>query len=541
MNVWDRLPRDQYLSLAPWCWVQLESGEPPGPFPFIAGVAPEVVASLHEAHSLLSSSIDTAISDVFSKRAPLDDPDRQRRLEDAYAELVNGRPYLRQHIRCGRKPDGSFQWEFPTDPTKSATVTNGGLRIFHSVKRQAIPIGFDQRPLGPVVGKVLGMLDGTHRTEEIRTVVQTAPRDAQVVLTRLMESLHQHECLVSAPTTSVRQHWFDAVQDQDLVHLGHAALLYRQREQVLLFDPWLLPWFAESSVPSLWGGLVPKPAAVFLTHDHDDHVDPRTLLHLPKDTPIIVPSRRNRKKLYYDYLALLRELGFGRVVELAHGETWPFEGGAVVAVPFYGEDPCDLDMPRNCYLITDRGHNVLVHADSGPTNDGRSALKEGVLAQLAQKYGPIPLVCASQQQLLEIRSYAAHAALSHPGKWLDIGENGYLTNAYLAEVCGAARANLFVSYATGGADWYPDHLSFMFSRRNPARTALLTAHWEPPEKLKDLLEAQGCAYHYARALEVYRATGGRMTVVPTGDALAPLNLFRLDHGDPPFMQAARRT
>ncbi len=144
-TVWGRLPRQQYGSLAPWCGVQLESGEAPGPFPFVAGIAPEVVAGLHEAHSLLSSSIDTAISDVFSKRAPLDDSDRQRRLEDAYAELVNSRPYLKQHIRCGRRPDGTFQWEFPTDPTKSATVANGGLRIFHSVKRQAIPIGFDQR------------------------------------------------------------------------------------------------------------------------------------------------------------------------------------------------------------------------------------------------------------------------------------------------------------------------------------------------------------------------------------------------------------
>jgi len=73
--------------------------------------------------------------------------------------------------------------------------------------------------------------------------------------------------------------------------------------------PWLLPWFAESSVPSLWGSLLPKPAAVFLTHDHDDHVDPRTLLHLPKDMPIIVPSRRDRRTLSYDYLSLLRELG----------------------------------------------------------------------------------------------------------------------------------------------------------------------------------------------------------------------------------------
>jgi len=80
------------------------------------------------------------------------DPDRQRRLEDAYAEVVNARPYLSRHIPCGRKADGSFQWELPFEPAKSSSVTNGGLRIFHSVKRQAIPIGFDQRPLGPIVG-----------------------------------------------------------------------------------------------------------------------------------------------------------------------------------------------------------------------------------------------------------------------------------------------------------------------------------------------------------------------------------------------------
>lgn len=538
MKIWDSLPLDQYLSLAPWCWVQLESNEAPGPFPFVAGVAPEVVASLQEAHTLLASAVDTAISDVFSKRAPVDEPDRRRRLEDAYAELINSRPYLSRHIKCGRRTDGSFQWEFPTDPTKTSTVTNRGLRIFHSVKRQAIPIGFDQRPLGPMVGKVLGMLDGTHKTDEIKTVVTSASREAQPTLTRLLESLHQYECLCNSPQPTMRRQWFDVVQDRDTVHLGHAALMYRQQDNILLFDPWLLPWFAESSVPSLWGSLLPKPAAVFLTHDHDDHVDPRTLLHLPKETPIIIPSRRNKKKLFYDYSSLLRELGFGRVIELAHGETWPFEGGAVISVPFYGEDPCDLEMPRNCYLISDRGHNVLVHADSGPTNDGRSALKDRVIERLVDKYGPIPLVFASQQQLLEIRSLAAHAPLSDPGKWLDVGENGYLTNAYLAELCATAKAKLFVSYATGGADWYPDHLSFMFSHRNPARTALLTAHWEQPEMLKDLLSSGDCGYHYAQALELYRekADGG-IEVRSTGEALSPMNLYRRAHGDPPFMKA----
>src|SRR2546427_11744747 len=90
--------------------------------------------------------------------------------------------------------------------------------------------------------------------------------------------------------------------------------------------------------------------------------------------------RRPPRSTLFPYTTLfrsLRELGFTRVVELAHGETFPFEGGCVASVPFFGEDPCDIEMPRNCYLIADRGRNTLVHVDSGPTNAGRSALTEG--------------------------------------------------------------------------------------------------------------------------------------------------------------------
>jgi hypothetical protein len=99
---------------------------------------------------------------------------------------------------------------------------------------------------------------------------------------------------------------------------------------------------------------------------------------------------------------------------------------------------------------------------------------------------------------------------------------------------------LFVSYATGGADWYPDHLSFMFSTRNPARTALLTAHWEPPENLKALVTPHGCGYHYARALDVFRESGGRIEVQPAGEDLMPLHLYRAVHGEPPFMKQGAR-
>src|SRR5438034_1366565 len=472
----DKLRSDQYVGLAPWVWLQLESSDPPGPFPFIGGVAPDVVASLHQAHSLLLSAVETAISDVFSRRATLGDPSLRARLEDAYAELVRSRPQLSAHIRCGRGPDGTFQWEFPLDPAKSATITYTGLRIFNAVARQAMPLDFE-RPIAPAVAKFLGFLDGTHTVSEVRTVATASGRDLERHLGWLMDLLTKHDCLAVSARASVRSRWLEATSDRDIVHLGHAALLYRQRDSFFLFDPWLMPWFAESAVPSLWGSLLPRPAAIFLTHDHDDHVDTRTLLHLPKDVPVVVPSRTNRRKLYYDYVSLLRELGFTRVIELAHRETFPFDGGCVASVPFFGEDPCDIEMPRNCYLIADRGRNTLVHADSGPTNGGRSALTEGVIEKLVKDYGPISTLLASQQQLKELRTYAAHACLSPPGQWLDVGENGYLTNSYLAQLATAAKARLFVSYATGVADWYPGYLSFMFWRRDLDCPAHLSATW----------------------------------------------------------------
>ncbi len=535
MSIWDSYTPDQFIGLNPWVWIQLESSEPPGPFPFLGGVDAAVVASLEQVHGTLLSSIETAISDIVAHRAPLDDPALPRRLEDAYAEVVETRPNLKNHIRCGRKADGSFQWSFPLDPQATAAMSYQGLRIFNAVTRNAIPFGFE-RPMAPLVGKFLGFLDGTHKVAEIRTIATASGRDMERHLARIFELLKTNDCLAVSPRSSVKEHWLNITRDQDMIHLGHAALMYRHRDQFFWFDPWLMPWFAESPVPSLWANLLPRPAAVFLTHDHDDHVDPRTLLHLPKDVPIFVPSRKNRQGLYYDYLSLMRELGFSEVKELAHGDTWKFDGGQIVSVPFYGEDPCDLSLPRNCYLVNDRSYNTLVHADSGPTNNGESAIKSGIIADLVKRCGPITTVFASQQQLKEVRSYAAYACLSHPGKWLEVGENGFLTNQYLADVCATAQAKLFVSYATGGADWYPDHLSFMFSNRNPARTALLTAHWDQPESLRNSLNPIGCAYHFAHALDIVRPdSSGSVRISSLLKDLAPVNLFQLDHQLPGFL------
>src|SRR5438132_1271760 len=425
-NTWNSWSRDHYLGLYPWTWIQFESAELPGPFPFLGGVDPEVVASLQEAHHRMQSAIDTAISDVFAHRGPPDDPERRRRLEDAYAELVQSRPHLRAHIRCGRRPDGTFQWEYPLHPGKSATMSYVGLRAFKAATQQVFPFRFNGAS-APALGKFLGLLDGTHTVAELQTAAEKSGSGNAGDLTQLLENFKAYDWLGAAPRSSIRAHWLSSTQDRDAIHLGHAALLYRQQDQFFLFDPWLMLWFAELPIPSLWESLLPLPAAFFLT--------------------------------------------------------------------------------------------------------------DGVIDDLVKPYGPIATIFASQQQLQEVRTFAVHACLSPPGQWLEVGEDGFLTNSYLAQLATAAKARLFVSYATGGADWYPDHLSFMFSRRNPARTALLTAHWERPEALKDKLAPVGCGYHYSRALDIFRATpDGGMTVASAGEQLFPLTLYRLDHGDPPFMK-----
>src|SRR5713101_3660501 len=531
MQIWDAFPCDQYLSLVPWARLDLEIGSTRLPVPLIAGVAPEVVASLQEAHGLLSMALTDAINNFVSGRASLGDPVLRVRVEDAYAELVHSRPHLREHIRCRREPDGTFQWEFPLDPTQSAIVTFAGVRVMNALTKQEARLGFAP-PIAPAVGTLLGCLDGTRTAAEVRAVVAVAGGDVERELMRLLEVLNAQQCLAASARSAVRARWLTATHDRDVVHLGHAGLLYRQRDQFFCFDPWLVPWFVNAPVPSLCGALLPRPAVLFLTHEHSDHMNEHTLLQMPKDMPVIVPSRRDRRALYIDYPTLLRVLGFQEVIELAHGERWTFEGGAVVSVPFFGEDPCDLELPRNCYLIVDRGRNTLVLADSGLTNTGRSVVKDGVIEDLVRRYGPIATVFASQQQELVVRATHGHACLSHPGRWLEMGENAYLPHRYLVELAAGAKARLLVSYATGGAEWYPVHLGFFVNLRKPARTLLEMASWEPLESLKGLLAPYGCGYHYGHALDIFRPTpDGGTEVVKGGEALDPRRLFGADSGD----------
>jgi hypothetical protein len=66
----ETVPEHHYVGLYPWVWVEFVSTERPGPFPFLAGADPRVVAGLHEVYEHLAGALDITISDVFAGRDP---------------------------------------------------------------------------------------------------------------------------------------------------------------------------------------------------------------------------------------------------------------------------------------------------------------------------------------------------------------------------------------------------------------------------------------------------------------------------------------
>ena len=65
---------------------------------------------------------------------------------------------------------------------------------------------------------------------------------------------------------------------------------------------------------------------------------------------------------------------------------------------------------------------------------------------------------------------------------------------------------------------------------------MITAHWWPITELEEKLALHGCRCHHSRALDMFRERPDGITEPLVGAAPQPIDLYRLDHGDPPFMR-----
>ena len=225
---------------------------------------------------------------------------------------------------------------------------------------------------GPTTGEMmrdlLPLLDGRHTPAQI---VERLPRSRPWL-----------ELLASMTVLEVgeAQDALLAPEQAQVTWLGHAGVLVQAHGKSLLVDP---VFFADSDPPERNASCgrfdpraLPPIDAVLITHGDNDHLNPNSLVHLPRQTPIIVPRPAERPAPYQvDLRGLLDILKFDRVVELDPWSSVKIGDVEVMACPFAGE--CwDLDLPQATFLVESRDLSAFFAADSAAMPDTFRALAE---------------------------------------------------------------------------------------------------------------------------------------------------------------------
>lgn len=313
--------------------------------------------------------------------------------------------------------------------------------------------------LGRVLGALAGGIDGA----AMQALAGAEAAEVAGLLQTLLGNglLRAPEALPLAPPI--------AIADGELLLLGHAGVLARVGGATLLFDPWL-PQADTWPRPPLAAELPPLDA-ILLSHHHWDHLDPATLLTLPKSVPVHLP-RQGGALVRPRAAELLRGLGFETVREVEPDERLPFGDGAVYAAPLHGEDPTRSGWRGACWLLEHAGRGAAILADAGPDDGGEALL--AALRTHAARLGPVGPVLVSARQERVTRIEAGWTALLRPAaEWTEVAGNPDNDAGWLRAVAEAAGGELW-TYAEGGSKAYPADTDFCAGEAGSGREALRT-------------------------------------------------------------------
>jgi len=156
--------------------------------------------------------------------------------------------------------------------------------------------------------------------------------------------------------------------------IGHACLRIETSGPTILVDPWLVGscyWRSWWHLP-LEGEPAPEvlaPDVIYLTHHHFDHFHYPSMRMIDKDAEVLCA------RFGVDVMAgEVRQLGFGTVTELPHGEIRELAPGVRVASYQYGFDD-------TAFVVAD-GDTVLADL-----NDCK--IRGRALRQIAEDFGPV--------------------------------------------------------------------------------------------------------------------------------------------------------
>ncbi len=264
-----------------------------------------------------------------------------------------------------------------------------------------------------------------------------------------------------AGTTTLPQ----PLDEAELLFLGHNTVLVRSDEAAVLVDPFLPAASARypDGYQPLSASHLGALSAVLVTHGHPDHFDPASLLRIPPSTPVVVPRVERETVLSAHMARRLEELGFTAVIEMGWGERRRFGDVEVVALPFYGEQPAEVDVLHpevrnqgNVYLVRAPRFSAAFLADSGTDPAGEV---RRVATEARARFGAVDVLFAGYRgwvtypvQLLF--SSVARFLLFVPAAQWEVRQRLMADAEDAVDLAERWGARILVPYADGGAPWH---------------------------------------------------------------------------------------
>jgi L-ascorbate metabolism protein UlaG (beta-lactamase superfamily) len=133
--------------------------------------------------------------------------------------------------------------------------------------------------------------------------------------------------------------------------------------------------------------------AALITHAHWDHFTLDGLLHLRRDTPILLPERKHPASIVNaDMMGPLRELGFTDLRPLAPWSSTVVGDQTITALPYFGEG-FGPECPRDwmCWHVATPGGSVVGLVDACRDDFGTM---DDVMPEVRRRLGPVDILFA---------------------------------------------------------------------------------------------------------------------------------------------------
>lgn len=279
-----------------------------------------------------------------------------------------------------------------------------------------------------------------------------------------------------------------------VLFVGHNACIVASEKARVLIDPWLRPWHDED--PEDYRPLLPHQLgridAVLITHAHGDHLHLGSLLHLPRETPIVVPNVTTESIFSTDIGLRLSQLGFSRVKRAAWGTVLKFGDITVEVLPFHGEQPTTSELLHpglrnegNTYVTRQPGLSTAMLADTG--RDAKGDMVH-VCRRLRATTGPVDVAFAGTRAfraapILFLQSSVDSFLANVPLDLVGVSQKPMCDDDDALDCAEALGATFIVPYADGGAPWYWREGMGPTYRGYPAYTGFRAAGTEAYDQL----------------------------------------------------------